>query len=181
MLFFDVKFMGRMDILVIGGTGIVGKPFCDQARNKHNLTVLAKDEGLGRPPRGIRFYEGDRKDTDNFGRQLSAIVDSHGPFDGVFDICQYDEEDARVVHDVLKGKTKKLVILSTTLVYDRSNLSYLLTSPDLDLAEEGVLGGYVDGKIGMEKFWRNSGFRNLAILRPYHILGKGSVRLSPPT
>lgn len=43
------------------------------------------------------------------------------------------------------------------------------------LAPIGQFGGYVDGKIKLEKFWYGINDANWTLLRPYHILGKGSL------
>ena len=115
----------------------------------------------------------DRKNKQEYSHVLGEI--NNGVlWDIVLDVLNFGGEDARETYEIFKNSAKHIFIMSTTLVYDRSQPSNLIKSSH-PLAQKGVLGGYVDQKLELEKFWSSITDHNWTILRPYHILGPGSL------
>lgn len=159
-------------LLIIGGTGIVGTAIAKVAAQDYKVTCLATDQT--RPlPRGIDFVRAD-KQSPKFSR-ISKKLNKDG-WDVVVDVLSYTENDSRVTYESFKNSCDHVFIISTTLVYDRYGqpFSYKRIRSDHPLAKKGVQGGYVDHKLEMEALWREHTDLNWTILRPYHILGPGS-------
>lgn len=163
-------------ILTIGGTGIVGTPFIELAL-KYGCEVY--DISLGNPPSKVKHFKIDRRKNRDLFRKTVESLTSDLQFDTLIDICTQDDQDSSDLYFAAKKSSKKTpntISFSTTLVYDRSKLSFDRISPTHSLAKIGTQGSYVDGKLKMEKFWRKEVPSELwTILRPYHILGKGSL------
>src|SRR3989338_4025017 len=163
--------MKRM--LIIGGTGIIGRPLAHKAREAgYDLSVIAM-EGKERLPQGTSYYELDRRNEEAFRNGLVSIT-GQNDWNVVVDVNPYSKKDAQILMDSVGKKIKHVFILSTTLVYDRKKVSFKPLSEDHPLAEKGKQGKYVDDKIEAEEFWRETG-ANWTILRPYHILGANSL------
>lgn len=165
-------------VLVIGGTGIIGKPVVFQLikHNEYAVYTVSLERADNPPlPSSVHQYIVDRR-SDDFENVVNEILsDSEYGFDAVIDLIAYDEKDSRKTYGLLKDYTKQFIILSTTLVYDRSEQVEEPISEDTPIAEEGMYGGYVDGKIRLEKFWNSVVDNEWTIFRPYHILGKYSL------
>jgi len=71
----------------------------------------------------------------------------------------------------LSYEAKHTFIISTTLVYDRSELSFSRITEQHPLATGQ--GGYVDEKLAVEHAWKTKR-RPWTILRPFHLLGQYS-------
>lgn len=159
-------------MLVLGGTGIVGKPLAELARAEYEVHIIAKDEGLG-VVSGVNLVKADRN-SKSFQDTLSELTNRVVGWDEVVDVCAYNVDDARVVYNSVRGRADHIFVLSTTLVYDRPKISFIPLSEDRPLARVSTQGAYTDGKVELENFWNNNEMK-ATILRPYHILGEGSL------
>jgi nucleoside-diphosphate-sugar epimerase len=170
-----MKENNRKNVLVIGGTGIVGRP-----------TVLRLIEGgeyivhsialdcIQTFPESVRQHIVDRT-TDEYIKLITELTSEVGTWDAVIDIIAFNIEAAKTTYSLLKDHSKHIVILSTTLVYDRMQKNDDPITENTFLAHKGDFGGYVDGKVELEKFWHTVSDVNWTIVRPYHILGGGSL------
>lgn len=161
-------------ILIIGGTGIVGKATILEALNFgfEVVTVsLERDESI---PLEVKQFLFDRNDVDSYSKNILELNKKYGKWDIVFDVCNINESDAVQTYNCFKEYTSHFFILSTTLVYDRSKQFTLPIKSNHPLVDYGIMGGYVDSKLGIENFWAKVKDVNWTILRPYHIIGKGS-------
>lgn len=156
-------------ILLIGGTGIVGSSLVELL-HKHQIktTIIAKDENPNFPSQVKQII------VDINSENYENIAQSLGHFDAVYNIIGTCREDAKQTYDLFKEKTNHFISLSTSLVYNRDRNEQLPITEDTKLAQKGKFGGYVDSKVEMEEFWYSTN-SNWTILRPYHILGKGSL------
>lgn len=155
-------------ILLIGGTGIVGKAIINEALKKgYEVTVIGLKKSMT-IPREVKQIVVDRKNDREFRKVCRELGKE---WDAVVDIFEFDKESAKQTYDLFKDSAKYIFILSTVLVYDRSKPYDSPIKSSHSLAKEGVMGGYVDHKLEVEKFWRNVKDANWTILRPYHILG----------
>ncbi len=151
------------NLLILGGTGIIGRAVA-------NIAVSA---GFDVTCTGI--------DKDAANQEGITIITpttleslSHTFWDCVIDVYNFGKNHAEEVHSAFKGSCGHLFVISTTLVYDRKGYSFERIKSDHPRAKLGVQGGYVDHKISIEQFWESITDLNWTILRPYHIIGKGS-------
>ncbi|HLD98310.1 MAG TPA: NAD-dependent epimerase/dehydratase family protein [Candidatus Nanoarchaeia archaeon] len=153
-------------IFIIGGTGILGKAIIYEALKEDYQVIvigLEKDSSI---PKKVTQIIADRKDKINFTKKVENINN----IDILVDVADFSKEDAEQTYNLFKGKVKHFFILSTTLVYDRSKPYDKAIPSNYALAKVGELGGYVDRKLEIERFWRNKHDVNWTILRPYHIV-----------
>ena len=144
-----------MKILVFGGTGIVGETLTDLAL-KWGCEVTAV---------------GAETTYRNTGANYVHVNDLHKlnrKWDAIADIFTFDKQE-----ELSEFQTDQILILSSTLVYDRSKYSAERIPSNHPKAKKNTQGGYVDHKLELEDFWSKSG-KNWTFLRPYHIIGPGS-------
>jgi len=164
----------KKNVLVIGGTGIVGKPMIMRlaGEGKYNIHSIALEEA-NFPPNVIQ-YVADRT-TDEYIKIIDKLNSEIDVWDAVIDIVAFSEESARSTYTLFKNNAQHIITLSTSLVYNREVKNLGPISEDVELAPEGSFGGYVDGKVKLEKFWESVTDVNWTLLRPYHILGAESL------
>ncbi|MEK7185335.1 MAG: NAD-dependent epimerase/dehydratase family protein [Patescibacteria group bacterium] len=160
--------------LVIGGTGIIGKPTVMQLikNNEYNVYSIALEKTDFSS--NVKQHIADRTigEYKNLIQKLNSEV---GLWDVVVDVVAFDAESAEITHSLFKNCSEHIITLSTTLVYDRTTESTDPISENTPLAPEGHFGGYVDGKVKLEKFWQSTTDVNWTLIRPYHILGAESL------
>jgi len=160
------------NILLIGGTGIIGKATAWEALNDgYDITTISKEKEDSFP-NSVKQLLIDRQNRKEFQEEILKL---NKQWDIVFDIFAYDEKDAKQTYDLFKETAKHIFVLSTTLVYDRSEKDTNPIKSNCPLAKKGALGGYVDKKLSLEQFWLSKKDANWTILRPYHILGETSL------
>lgn len=159
------------NILIVGGTGIVGKAAVEEAiKQGYGVTVIGLKKESSIPPQTTQIAV-DRENKEEFSKICSNLNKEIGQWDIIFDIAAFDRENAEQTYLCFKDHSKHIFILSTTLVYDRSEPSEDSIKSSHPLAKKGMLGGYVDNKLDVEIFWQKITDINWTILRPYHILG----------
>ncbi|MFQ5620633.1 MAG: NAD-dependent epimerase/dehydratase family protein [Candidatus Nanoarchaeia archaeon] len=156
-----------MEILIIGGTGIVGTAAANKAAIEHEVTVLAPDF----PQRdqfipGVKFFCTGKGDP-FFEPIVQSITPPKG-WDCVVDIYSFSEEHARITSEV---PSDQFIVFSTSLVYERSNTPDSI--PSSQPIAETPPSGYASRKLDVERLWRSTN-HNWTLLRPYHILGPNS-------
>lgn len=162
-------------MLIIGGTGIIGRPTVQQALQAgYHVTTVSLAEVKYPNPKSVAQIVADRHE-EWFYEDIWRHKKHEGPWDIVVDVYNLDRRDAAQVHELFGTTAKHIIVLSTTLVYNRSQdpLVAPITS-DNPLTKRGLLGGYVDRKLSMERYWHKVKDVPWTILRPYHIVGAGS-------
>lgn len=147
-------------MLLLGGTGIIGTA----------VAQLAVEKGFDVTVSGIK--PGQVKYTTFV--HANDVFEEPGTWDLVFDICSFGRSAAEKTYVAFRARTSKFVLMSSTLVYDRTNISYKPITSTHKRADFGTQGGYVDAKLSLESFWESVTDVPWTIIRPYHILGKGS-------
>jgi nucleoside-diphosphate-sugar epimerase len=162
------------NILIIGGTGIVGKPTVMQLikHNEYNVYSIALEK-TNFPP-SVKQYVVDRT-SEEYKELVEKLNSEVDVWDAVIDIVAFNAESAESTYTLFKNYAQHIITLSTSLVYDRTKENSGPISEDVQLAPEGQFGGYVDGKVKLEKFWQSITDMNWTLLRPYHILGAESL------
>jgi nucleoside-diphosphate-sugar epimerase len=150
-------------LLILGGTGIVGK----------SVSKVAIDNGFDVTVTGIETHPelvtGSRFTNSS---EISKLEEK--TWDVVFNVHSFSRSQSDQIYQKFKNRCGHFFILSTTLVYDRSGYSFERISTDHPKAKSGSQGGYVDAKLEVENFWEQKEDVNWTVLRPYHIIGEGS-------
>ncbi len=158
--------------LLIGGTGIVGSAvtgiLCEAGYVVHTIGIEANQHF----PQTITQYRADRNKKVSFKKLMKDITNRSGGWNIVFDIIGSKDIDVQQTCDLFRDS--RLIFLSTTLVYSRSEKNDRPILSGHRLASLGEMGGYVDKKVAMESYIRTQTLP-WTILRPYHILGPGSL------
>jgi nucleoside-diphosphate-sugar epimerase len=162
------------NILIIGGTGIVGKPTVMQLikHGEYNVYSIALEK-TNFPP-SVKQYVVDRT-TEEYKELIEKLNSEVDVWDAVVDIVAFNAESAESTYSLFKNQAQHIITLSTSLVYDRTTENSVPIAEDVALAPEGQFGGYVDGKVKLENFWQSIVDVNWTLLRPYHILGAESL------
>jgi len=169
--------MERKTALVLGGTGIIGTPIVAQLAmagryEVHSISLEASDEPA--LAASIHQHVVDRN-SDAYAGVLQRLTQAVGHWDVVIDLVAFDDESASKTLASLRGAARHVIVLSTTLVYDRSVPRDAPIPESCPLARPGEFGGYVDGKLELEKFWQSCRDTPWTLLRPYHVLGRRSL------
>jgi len=162
------------NILFIGGTGIVGgvaAAVLSDAEYKVHVVGLKEISDFHYK---IKQYRFDRNKKIDFKKSISEITKRIGHWDIVFDIICSKDSDAQQTCNLFADPKTRLVFLSTTLVYTRNKETDFPLPSVYPLASLGEMGGYVDKKIEMENYIHTQTLP-WTILRPYHIVGPGSL------
>ncbi len=155
--------------LVFGGTQFVGKAMAKRLiREGHEVYVL--NRGTREAPQGSKALIVDRNNIN----ELSAVLYSK-TFDYVYDISAYTPEQTRNAIQLLKGKTKHFIHISSASVY--------LATDDYPLDETSKTGiNPIWGDYGANKYlceqelmkeYTQSKFP-CTIVRPFYIYGPGN-------
>ncbi|MEK5232889.1 NAD-dependent epimerase/dehydratase family protein [Lysinibacillus sp. FSL K6-0232] len=103
-----------MNILVLGGTRFFGQKLVELCLQEgHHVTILTR--GQTKHPFGsnVQQFIVDRNNSEALAQ---ALVNS--TWDIVYDNICYSPNEAQVICEVLKGKTKKLIFTSTLATYE---------------------------------------------------------------
>lgn len=113
-----------MRILILGGTGFIGKPLCHTlASQGHNLCVLSRGKVVPGLPPGVRHIAADRRalvrtadGTNPFGSETVAEIDNFDP-ETIVDIYAMVAKDDLPVFKFFSARTARYVMLSSCDVY----------------------------------------------------------------
>lgn len=158
-------------ILVIGGTGNMGKPLVKSlAEGGHSVSVVCRrkvgEEDLQRlAGNGGGYYFGDAKDK----QFMDGVLNRH--YDAIVDFCIYSSREFRERVGVFLDKTDQYVCLSSAAVYADIPTPKNESSPrymEIDPPKEGTAkwSWYCYEKARIEDMLLNSGKHNWTIVRP---------------
>ncbi len=151
-----------MDVLLIGGTGNLSSECAEEFRRRgHRVAVMTR--GRTPVPEG---YEAIRADHSDPGAVAAALAGRR--FDAAVNFIGYDVPDVRLDADLLRGRVRQYIFISTTVVYRKPPVR-------LPITEEEPLGNafseYGRKKQACEEFLRErlrtDGFP-VTIVRPSH-------------
>ena len=161
--------MGK--ILVIGGTGNMGRPLVKSlAEGGHSVFVVCRkkvsEDDVERLARnGGGYFYGEAKDKEFMGGVLNRR------YDAIVDFCIYSSEEFRERMNSFLDNTDQYVCLSTAAVYADIPTPKNESSPrymEVDPPKEGTAkwGWYCYEKARIEDMLLASGRRNWTIVRP---------------
>jgi len=155
-----------MDVLLIGGTGLISTAITRQLVDAgHDVTLFNRGESDAPiPEASVDRIEGDR-----YGEAFRDAFAGES-FDAAIDMICYDGDHADAAVDALGGRVDQFVFCSTIDVYERP-------APDLPITEDAPrapVTGYAEGKIAAEDHLRAAHGDAFAttILRPWHTYGE---------
>ncbi len=107
-----------MRVLVMGGTQFNGLALVRElARTGHDVTIVNRGKSEAVLPSGVRRLIADRTDHDQMRQVLGGE-----PFDAVVDVSAYLPADVALMVELFKGKIAHYVFVSSTVIYDASDL-----------------------------------------------------------
>ena len=148
-----------MDVLIIGGTGYIGKIVTELLLERSdNVTIFSR--GSSRPYwwSQIEHITGDREDPSSFAQNLKGRK-----FDCVIDTQAFKKEDVESVINMFQGNTERYFLVSTGSVYLEGGVDFLNQCPynegsvdwsTIDYSYPAGLDPYAIGKRHCEK-WIN--------------------------
>jgi nucleoside-diphosphate-sugar epimerase len=102
-----------MKILIIGGTNFIGPVVIRQLVTMgHDITLFHRGKTKADLPENVNHIYGDRSQLNDFKSEFERLLP-----DVVVDMICYTESDARMLIDVFKDITQRLVVISSMDVY----------------------------------------------------------------
>lgn len=155
-----------MKILVIGGTGTMGKPLVNLLYKDNDLSVVCrkKKEEL----QGVCYYYGNAKDR----AFMSDVLNQH--FDAIVDFCLYSSTEFPLYYEPLLKATDQYICLSSVQVCadiddpkTEDSPRFMETDPPVKgMLGEGNFHWYCYEKARIEDVLRKSSYKNWTIIRP---------------
>ncbi len=165
-----------MKLALIGGTGIIGAALSSLATNAGaSVIALSHDSPMENIVPNVRQIIVNRRDRLEFGEVAKRLQREYESLDVLVDIVPFGSGDAQQVLEYFAPFVHHIIVISTTLVYARHPSEPAAIPANHALTQPGLLGGYVDRKLEVEQVWRESNRYNWTIIRPYHVLGAGSL------
>lgn len=158
----------QLRVLIIGGSGFVSGTLARMAVDLgHEVTVVTR--GQRAVPSGVTVVTVDRNDREGFTRRIASLPD----WDLVVDAIAYTPEDARQDVEVFRGRTGRLIFISTDFVYDPHCRKIPVTEDGAAYASSGYGGLKREAEIVLQQ--TPVAHLPWTILRPSHIYGPGSL------
>ncbi|NLF38747.1 NAD-dependent epimerase/dehydratase family protein, partial [bacterium] len=160
-----------MDILVIGGTGLISTSITHQLVGRgHDVTLYNRGRSETRFPDKVKRITGDRGDFAAFERQMRATK----PFDCVIDMVCFRPDEAESLIRAFHGRAGQLIFCSTVDVYARPTRLFPITEDE----PRGGVSEYGRNKVRCEEILlaaHRSGAFPVTVIRPAMTYGEGGV------
>lgn len=143
-----------MNILVIGGSYFVGKAFVELAAGSHAVTVLNRGNRKAAWEHAdvITQLCADRHDPKRLKELFDKEFQSGRGYDVVVDFCAYQAGDIRTLAEILNGRIKQYIFISTCDVYRRGTGEVTDESGAFETRDfGGEAGAYILGKAALER------------------------------
>ncbi|MDR1016122.1 MAG: NAD-dependent epimerase/dehydratase family protein [Coriobacteriales bacterium] len=140
----------KPQILVIGGSYFLGRVFCRLCSEGGLADLFVINRGrykLDLP--GVREYQADRHDASSLDHIVKEEL-IRQDFDAVVDLCAYQPGDIAALLNLVKGRCNRYVYVSTSSVYQASDIAKDEDAPLLDEFPAGEVGSYVQDKRYLE-------------------------------
>ncbi|MCU7492586.1 MAG: NAD-dependent epimerase/dehydratase family protein [Ignavibacteria bacterium] len=122
-----------MDILVIGGTGLISTSLVEHLLEKgHRVTAFTRGESENRlkPHKNLNLLAGDRREE----HALKSLVENK-TYDAAYDMISYHPKSSEQAAKVFRGKVGRFIHCSTISVYMVSNNVQCPITEDQDKGE----------------------------------------------
>jgi len=165
-----------MEVLVLGGTGSMGKPLIDHLGNTEavQVTVTSRKKRISKYL-NVDYIEGNAHDKEFLKRVLDK------KFNVIIDFMNYRVDEFKNNIDMLLEKTEQYIFISSCRVYaDSENLIDEKSSRLLDSSNDDTFlssNEYSLSKAKQENILLKSQFKNWTIVRPYITYGNERLQL----
>ena len=165
-----------MNILILGGTGAMGKPLVQILKKSNQLFVTTRNNNY-KDEENVTYLKGDAHDL-NF---LMDILDLKY-YDAIVDFLIYSTEEFADRYRLFLDTTKQYIFISSARVYSDCGLSKITeksgrlldTSNDKNYIQSDE---YAIRKAKQENLLLNSKEENFTIVRPYITYNKERLQL----
>ena len=152
-----------MNILVLGGTGAMGRPLVEKLSKEHIVHVTSRTEKISTD--NIKYIQGDATKIEFIEELLSKQS-----WDCIVDFMVHTESILKAVLPKFLNNTKQYVFISSARVYSQSELPITENTPRLlDVCKDEEYlktNEYALAKAREENLLLNSGKKNFTIIRP---------------
>lgn len=152
-----------MQILILGGTGAMGRPLVQMLSQKNTVYVTSRSSHKSTDT--VKYLQGDAKDRIFLKNTLSS---QH--WDAVVDFMVHDEKELREVFPVFLDNTDQYIFISSARVYAESDKPITEETPRLldvsDDTEYLKTAEYALAKAREENLLLNFNKTNYTIIRP---------------
>lgn len=159
-----------MNILIIGGTGLISTAITSQLLARgDDVTLFTRGVSPMRFSGAVKHLEGDRTDYPRFEAQLRAA----GPFDCVIDMVGYEAEDAATAVRTFRDRTDHYIFCSTIDVYAKPASRYPIREDET----RQPITDYAIKKVLCEDIFLDAhrrGDLQVSILRATYTYGEGA-------
>lgn len=159
-------------ILVIGGSGTMGKPIVKLLLGKgDDVTVVCRQEVNNNTK--AKYLYGNAKDVLFMDMVLGVF------YDAIIDFCWYTSDEFLQFRNKLLNSTKQYICLSSAAVYAEGKIPLAENDPrflETDPPWNNTFSEYHYEKARIEDILRNSSFSNWTIIRP-HITYRENIPL----
>ena len=152
-----------MNILVLGGTGSMGRPLVDKLSKENTVHVTTRKAKASTD--NIKYIQGN-------ATQIGFIEDllAYKSWDCIVDFMIHTESNLKIILPKILNNTKQYVFISSARVYSQSETPITENTPRLldasDDAEYLSTNEYALAKAREENLLLNSGKKNFTIIRP---------------
>ena len=168
--------MKRMKILVLGGTGAIGRPTVKKLSDKEHAVYVTSRKEHNSEDENIRYLHGNAYE-DDFLKQI--LNETH--YDVIVDFMNYRTKVFSQRVDMLLNSTEHYIFLSSGRVYADSGNEITEDSPRLlDICEDEEFlktDDYALAKARCEDLLKRSGRSNWTIVRPYIAYNNNRLQL----
>lgn len=159
-----------MDVLVLGGTGLISTAIVRQLTDHgHRVTTYTRGETAATLPATVRQLHGDRNDTAAFQRTMGA----ESP-DCVIDMICFTGAQAKQTVAAFKNRIDRLIFCSTVDVYERPPPK----NPVTETSPRTPASEYAAGKISAEDVFTEAdadGAFDVVTVRPWNTYGESGT------
>ncbi|GAB4467572.1 MAG: SDR family oxidoreductase [Armatimonadaceae bacterium] len=167
-----------MDILILGGTGLISTPITAQLLEQgHSVTHYNRGKRDSSFDKQVETVLGDRYDHDGFVRQMDELQTGR-KFDVVIEMIGFKPEDVEDLSRAFAGKIGQLIFCSTVDVYSKPPARYPI--PDTANRDNPAPWDYAQNKSKCEAILFDAADRGdfpLTVLRPAHTYSDGGALL----
>lgn len=158
--------MNRPSVLVLGGTGVMGRFLVQLLSQEHDVVVTTRSQQNNKPH--VVHRQGNAHDI-TFITQV--LEESGTPFKAIVDFMNYSTNEFKQRYELLLSHTEQLVFISSARVYADSRTPIAESDKRLlDVSKDSKFlasDDYSLSKARQEDLLKASGKRNWTIVRPY--------------
>lgn len=158
-----------MNVLIIGGTGVLSYDFLELCSKKYTTHVLNRNNNLRKLPQNVKLLIADVRDTNAVKNVIGNLT-----FDVIIDFLSFNRNQLENTVNIFYQKFKQFIFISSADVYDRSNRNVITE----DSKKPNFNWNYSVNKYEAEKWLQaDAKKRNyiITIIEPYITYGRTRI------